>query len=267
MFAGFNIIVKEMDQFCDYYDCGFNIYNEHKKAINNNLQKYINIDGSLSQKLIEGEWFPEIDAHVFLSHSHSDIEFVISFAGWLYENFKIKAFIDYSVWGNADDLLRSIDEKYCVLSRNDDDSTKLYSYELRNKSTSNVHMILYTALMKMIDNTECLMFINTPASIKWSDIISNKSATTSPWIYGEILVSKLIKIKSLQKHRGLKTDHIKESVEDLSFEYSIDSKHLYDITDSDLQYFKDNLRGNDPYNALNGFYAKKGINLNRGSDE
>lgn len=268
MFAGFNIIVKKKDQFYEYYDCGLNIYNEHKKAINNNLQNYINIDGSLSQELIEGKWFPEIDAHVFLSHSHSDIKFVISFAGWLYKNFEIKSFIDYSVWGNADDLLRSIDEKYCVLSRNDDGSTESYSYKLRNKSTSNVYMILYTALMKMIDNTECLMFINTPASIKWSDMFSKKAATTSPWIYGEILASKLIEIKSLQKHRGFiqnyKTNYLEESVEAPSFEYNIDSKHLWDITDSDLQYFEDNLYGDDPYDALNGFYMHKGIDLDRG---
>lgn len=265
MFTGFNVIAKEKSRFYDYYDCGLNIYNQHKQAINNNLLDYINIDGSLSQELIEGEWFPKIDAHVFLSHSHSDMDFVVSFAGWLYENFKIKAFIDSSVWGNADDLIKLIDEKYCVLSRNDDGSTESYNYKLRNKSTSNVHMILYTALMKMIDNTECLMFIDTPASIKWSDMLSKKSATTSPWIYGEMLASKLIKNRSRKMHRNItrsyrsRVNKIHEGVEFPNFEYGFDAGHLRDITDSDLQHFKDNLCGDNPYEALDGFYKYKGI--------
>lgn len=264
MFAGFNIIAEDKERFYKYYERGSDIYNEHKKIINKNLTKYINPDGSLNVSLIENDWFPEIDAHVFLSHSHSDLKFVVSFAGWLHEKFKINAFIDSSVWGNSDNLLKIIDEKYCVSSRNDDDNTTTYSYSLRNKSTSNVHMILYTALMKMIDKTECLMFINTPASIKWSDMISDESATASPWIYGEILASKLIKSKPPQERRDDIWDSFidfEESVEGPSFEYNVDSNHLTKITDSDLRYFESHLCTTNPYYALNGFYRRKRIVL------
>ena len=268
MFTGFNIRVKDEQPFSDYYDYGINIFNDHKRTINDNLMNYINVDGSLSESLIEGDWFPKIDAHVFLSHSHSDIDFVVSFAGWLYKMFHIKAFIDSSVWGNADDLLKAIDEKYCVLKQNEDGSTDTYSYTLRNKSTSNVHMILYTALMKMIDSTECLMFINTPASLKWSDMISNKSATASPWIYGEMLASKLIRIRPKENHRKTTQKpslrhHAKiyESVKMPNFEYSFDSGHLCNITDADLQYFESNFSGNNPYVALDEFYDYKEIGL------
>ena len=49
--------------------------------------------------------------------------------------------------------------KMCIRDRDENGNIKTYGYGLRNKSTSNVHMILYTALMKMMDRTECLMFV------------------------------------------------------------------------------------------------------------
>jgi hypothetical protein len=47
------------------------------------------------------------------------------------------------------------------------------------------------------------MFVNTPSSVKWSDMISEELATESPWIYGELLASKLIRNKSRKVHRDL----------------------------------------------------------------
>ena len=108
MFAGFNVAVNDKKKFYTYYESGLSIYNEHKGIITDSLKNYINPDGSLSEKDIENDWFPKINAHVFLSHSHNDLKFVISFAGWLYEKFKIEAFIDSGVWGNSDTLLRKI---------------------------------------------------------------------------------------------------------------------------------------------------------------
>lgn len=174
MFTGFNVQIEDKKKFGEYHDVGSDIYKKQIQIISTSLEKYINPDGSLNEMRIEDDWFPEVKAHVFLSHSHNDIDFVKSFAGWLNKKFGIIAFIDSSVWGNSDDLLKSIDNKFCVSSRDDNGAIETYAYKLRNKSTSNVYMILYTALMKMIDNTECLMFINTPSSLKWSDMISKK---------------------------------------------------------------------------------------------
>lgn len=269
MFAGFNVVVNSKEKFYSYHESGLSIYNKHKRVITDSLENYINPDGALSEKDIENDWFPKIDAHVFLSHSHNDLNFVISFAGWLYEKFKIEAFIDSSVWGNSDELLRSIDNKYCVSSRYENGDIKTYEYKLRNKSTSNVHMILYTALMKMIDRTECLMFVNTPSSVKWSEMMSEELATESPWIYGELLASKLIRNKSRKAHRDLLQksffEHADKSYEDLAIEYIFDTKHLIDITDYDLEYFEKNAHSySNAFNALDNFYRQKGINLEQG---
>lgn len=261
LFAGFNVVVNDKEKFYSYYNKGLLIYNKHKRAITDSLGNYINPDGSLSEKDIENDWFPEIDAYVFLSHSHDDLKFVISFAGWLYEEFKIKAFIDSSVWENSDDLLRKIDKRYCVSSRDENGDIKTYGYKLRNKSTSNVHMILYTALMKMIDRTECLMFVNTPSSVKWSEMISEESATESPWIYGELLASKLIRNKSRKTHRDLLQksffEHADESYENLAIEYIFDTKHLIDISDYDLKYFEEQADSySNAFDALDNFYRQ-----------
>ncbi|MCM1261722.1 MAG: hypothetical protein NC313_03295 [Butyrivibrio sp.] len=266
MFTGFNVWIDDMDKFNMYHDIGSDIYKQQIKIINTSLEKYINPDGSLNEMKIEDDWFPEVRAHVFLSHSHNDIDFVTSFAGWLYEKFKITAFIDSSVWGNSDDLLRSIDNKLCVSSRDDNGEIKTYSYALRNKSTSNVHMILYTALMKMMDNTECLMFINTPSSLKWSDLISNKAATSSPWIYGELLTSKLIRNRSRKAHRSLFQERdIKRFYEskDINFEYVFDKKHLIEISDYELERFEDRFY-TDAFDALDNLYRQNKVDLERG---
>lgn len=266
MFAGFNVLIDKNWKYSSYYDSGLSIYEKHKNVITCGLEKYINPDGSLSETDIENDWFPEADAHVFLSHSHNDIDFVISFAGWLYEQFKIEAFIDSSVWGNSDELLRSIDNKYCVSSRYENGDIKTYEYKLRNKSTSNVHMILYTALMKMIDKTECLMFINTPSSLKWSEMFSEKSVTESPWIYGELLASKLIRNRSRAAHRKLIEksffEKASENYRNLAIEYTFDTKHLTKITDDNLEYFeKKSVCYEDALDALDNFYRQNGIDL------
>lgn len=81
MFAGFNVAIEDKKEFYDYYDSGLEIYYKDKIVLVNDLEKYINPDGSLNGKEIENEWFPDIEAQVFLSHSHDDLDFVVSFAG------------------------------------------------------------------------------------------------------------------------------------------------------------------------------------------
>ena len=78
MFAGFNVVVNSKEKFYSFYESGLSIYNKHKRGITDSLENYINPDGALSEKNIENDWFPKIDAHVFISHSHNDLKFVVS---------------------------------------------------------------------------------------------------------------------------------------------------------------------------------------------
>ena len=158
------------------------------------LRQYLQANGNLDAATMEQEWFGSVQADIFLSHSHRDETLIEAFAGWLHEKCGVFAFVDSSLWGYADDLLREIDNDYC---QNDDKQT--YSYKLRNISTSYVHMILNTALAKMIHQTECLIFVNTENStIK--ENITDESKTLSPWIYSELALSKIIEPHEPQEY-------------------------------------------------------------------
>lgn len=243
--------------FINYYKKGVEILSKHKKIVTNSLEKYIVNSTELSATEIEKDWFPNVDADVFLSHSHMDEKFVISFAGWLYDKYGVVPFVDSCVWNYCNDLLRTIDDKYCVDRKNEE---KYYNYERRNYSTSHVHMLLNGALAKMIDNTECLIFVNSPNSIKTEDVI-NKSTTGSPWIYSELLLSKIIRHKKLNKYRkDVLKENIAHSYNALQVNYDIELDHLYDLDINHLKNLEQNFTSiRSAYNLLDYLYTSTGI--------
>lgn len=128
MFAKFNLKLAQNQIFEEYKNCGLVNKLIKRNEVHQALDQYLLKDGSLDASAIEGDWFPEIKADVFLSHSHADEKAVIGFAGYLYKEFGITSFIDSTVWGYADILLKQIDEKYCVKTRNET-GNNTYSYE------------------------------------------------------------------------------------------------------------------------------------------
>ncbi len=183
MYRGFKLDIQ--DEFEEYFEKGRSLYVRDKAHIKHSLSSFLSDDGMLDGSKIEDNWFKQIKADVFISHSHEDRRIAIALAGWL-SSLGIRAFVDSCIWGNSDELLRLIDNEHCYQSL-----THTYSYERRNRTTSHVHMMLSTALMKMIDKTECLFFINTPRSISTSEVVDQ---TESPWIYAELSMTELIRI-------------------------------------------------------------------------
>ena len=148
MYRGFKLPELSFNNENEYYEIGNTLFNALEKLAQESLKYYISTDGVLDGGKMMEDWFPAIEAHVFISHSHNDRDMAITLAGSLKKNFGIISFIDSCIWGFANDLLKIIDQKYCKLQ-----GTNSYSYDLRNFSTSHVHMMLSTALAKMIDKT------------------------------------------------------------------------------------------------------------------
>ena len=194
MFAKFNYSPSNyfyQSTLNSYLTKGTELYNKHEKEVKDCLSQYINENGIINGSDLKEHWFSISKKDIFISHSHKDINKVKAFAGWIYETFGLESFIDSCSWGYCDELLKKIDKKYCY-----NPNSKTYDYDLRNYTTSHVHMMLSTALAEMIDKTECVIFFNTPNSISMGDEltkIKKREATLSPWIYYELAMITMIK--------------------------------------------------------------------------
>jgi hypothetical protein len=229
MYKGFNLdLVFSEEEKSDFYEIGLSTFKSNKNNVSETLKDLILTNGNFDGTKMQENWFPQIQADVFISHSHNDEKTAITLAGWLNHSFGINTFIDSCIWGYSNDLLKLIDNQFCL----QDDG--YYSYQKRNFSTSHVHMMLSTALSMMIDNTECLFFLNTPNSLTTSGIINS---TLSPWIYSEITMSKLIRKKKLSNYRTENLRMFSEGAKiqlNESIEYKLDINHLTDINKTDL---------------------------------
>lgn len=126
------------------------------------------------------------------------------------EKIGFKTFVDSCIWGNAQDLLKEIDNEYCGHSNG-----KSYSYEARNFSTANVYMILNTTLHRMIEKAELFIFLGTENSTSLSQNIERQESIVSPWIFSELKfvnqVHRYDKRYFLRKDMKVKTEAFTES--------------------------------------------------------
>lgn len=227
MYSRFQLNYKALNP--DHYKLGLELFTQQKLNTQKTLDKYLSIDGTIDGSDLQDNWFPQVKADIFLSHSHADQDLAISLAGML-SKLNLNVFIDSTIWGYSDELLQEIDNEYCL---NNDGKT--YNYKTRNKSTSHVHMMLATALNMMIDKTECLMFLNTPNSIS-SDGFKNE--THSPWLYAELAASKFIRRQELNDYRDTLSKGIESETklfsESFEMRFRVDLSDLIELDQNDL---------------------------------
>lgn len=250
MYRGFKINSDFSGSFWNstkYLTEGKKVLSGTDKVIEFQLTKYINPNGTLNGDTLRADWFPQISADIFISHYHTDTDEAICLAGWLREQFDLNAFVDSSVWRHCNDLLKVIDNEYCITG----DSR--YSYEKRNQSTSQVHMLVCGALSMMIDKCECLFFLNTPSSVSVKEIADSDATTQSPWIYYELGISKLVcgKYSSRQLQKlSPETRAMNESAPRM--EFNLDLKHLSSINSKAL--IEWTVEHSSPKHALDTLY-------------
>jgi len=230
MYSKFELKIEktffEEPDFNNFLRDGKERYSSQKKSIRKVIDSFVLDNGNLDGTKMQNNWFPGVKADIFLSHSHQDEELAIALSECLYKEFGLNVFIDSCIWGYADDLLKSIDNKYC---KNPNGET--YDYKKRNYSTSHVHMMLSTALTMMIDSTEATMFLNTPNSVTVNDTINK---TESPWIYSEITMTQLIRQKEIKEYRMHPITELYSEggylEKSFGVEYNLPTEHLTDIS-------------------------------------
>lgn len=202
------------------------------------LAHKVSQEGFLQMEELAENWFPDVDTRVFISHSHADEKVANRLANYLQKNFKIKSFIDSNFWGYSLDLLKEIDNEFCLNS-----NKKTYSYDLRNQSTSHIHMMLATSLAKMMDKCECFIFLDTGNSVREKN---TELYTHSAWINYEIYLSSFLRRKEPYRTYPLfdgAMDSVTASFESgnneyIAAEYRIDLSKLKQIELSCLDDFK-----------------------------
>ncbi len=200
---------------------------------------------------IQDDWFPAIEADVFISHSHADQKLAIRLAKWLKSHFGLNAFIDSCVWGYANNLLKELDDEYSLI----DDS--LYSYKRCQLTSSHVHMMLAVALGQMMDRTECLFFLNTPASIA-TNSSWGETTTHSPWIYYELSTLQNLR-QHLDRQRYFSENSLAGINESFQVDYTVDLSSLKTLDSEDLSYWKGISHGQyDPKKNLDKLYEHFG---------
>ena len=254
MYKGYNVDFNiSSNDLMKWKAKGKELYANSLAEIQPSLKNYISIDGRLDGATMQEDWFPQVNADIFLSHSHRDEDKAMAFAGWLYYCFGLKAFIDSQIWGYSNDLLKEIDKKYCYKPE-----SRTYDYDLRNESTSHVHMMLLVALTKMMDKTECLFFLNTENSITVSETIQK---TKSPWIFSEIALSQIVRKQDISRKKTVKLfesgGEIQKAFSSIPLDHSVDTRHLLKLSIHDLNEWE-NLFSN---NQKNNTYPKYPLDL------
>ena len=230
----------------EYLEKGEEIFSTQKEEVNRKKKEYLLPDKSIDVQRLSEDWFKEVEADVFISHSHKDRKEAIILSGILYEKFKLKCFIDSTIWGNSLDLLKEIDENYNKLANGS------YSYEGSTWAASNVHLILMIALKKMIDNSECILFLKTPNSIKIDKSIKKEENTASPWIFSEIEIANSIRIIEPKRDKTTSAENCEFVKDSLSFSYQTNLDEFYDINNEIFKEWLDKKSKNG--NALDILY-------------
>lgn len=145
-----------------------------------------------AQKVIDSH-FTEKNYDIFISHSHSDIDYVKKLAGYYEEKQGKSVFIDSEYWNFSDGLLKELDNKYSY-----EEELGTYSYEKRNITTTIVHNLLAVSLEKMIDRCKYFIFAysNNTSGSNIHQLLHTAHDTNkyviSPWIYKEVITANII---------------------------------------------------------------------------
>ncbi len=253
MYTAFDLEIdfKDIKNYSEYITYGVARI-ESLKEIEPELENYILSDGIIDGSHLSDNWFKILDSDIFISYSHNDRNLALALTGWLTQTFKLKVFMDEIVWGGADALLKTIDDKYCWQPE-----SKTYNYSKRNLSTSHIHAMLSSAIYSVMDKTEVVIFLNTSNSVPNIESVMGEDTkyTLSPWIYQELTATQVLRVTEWSKYRErtfLEHSQFSDKSSEMKIAYRLPNDNLTKIYASTLDKWKNNYesRNEQPYGNL-----------------
>ena len=249
MYRAFNVAL-ESNKYLGYVNT--RQYENDKSISLQKLQKIINSRDIIQAWEIKKLLLPSKRYDIFISHSHKDLELAKGFANYLYLFFNVTCFIDSLYWGNIDELQNELNELHLTY----DGVTKksYYDYEKTLQVAKHADMILASALTEMIDNCECVFFLNTDSSVIRGTEAISKNETYSPWIYHEVFTTTIIQKKQRSKFNESYQfrDNAIKQIPDIS--YGLDLSGMTVLREEDIFEWKIKINSNKDKHPLDVLY-------------
>lgn len=244
------------------------LYSKQKEEIQSSIFQAVN--GEISAKNLTDKLFPEKKPHVFISHSSKDVSEAIQLANTLHEKYDVISFIDSQLWEHIDYAIKKMHDMYCKIP-----NSSSYYYHKSNNLLSHMHAILSMALMRVMDNADCVMFIESENSIyKYMEgekinprnIIEDKLETLSPWISSEVNFANNLRKKghidrghpALEENAGMESRdmmkgyHLGDSMPKITHE--LDFTNFIEVTNDNFRASM-RLSKSTPINYLDNMYG------------
>ena len=252
MYRAFNVAL-ESNKYLGYVNT--RQYENDKSISLQKLQKIINSRDIIQAWEIKKLLLPSKRYDIFISHSHKDLELAKGFANYLYLFFNVTCFIDSLYWGNIDELQNELNELHLTY----DGVTKksYYDYEKTLQVAKHADMILASALTEMIDNCECVFFLNTDNSVIRGTEAISKNETYSPWIYHEVFTTTIIQKKQRSKFNESYQfrDNAIKQIPDIS--YGLDLSGVTVLREEDIFEWEIKINSNKDKHPLDVLYNLK----------
>lgn len=249
MYRAFNVTL-DSNGYLNYVNT--KQYENDKSISLQKLRKIINSYNIIRAHEIKKLLLPSKHYDIFISHSHKDLELAKGLSNYLQLFFGVSCFIDSLYWGNIDELQEELNRMH--LHEDKATGKEYYDHQSTMEVAKHANMILASALTEMIDNCECVFFLNTDNSVIRGTEAISKNETYSPWIYHEVFTTTIIQKKQRSKFNESYQfrDNAIKQIPDIS--YGLDLSGMTVLREEDILEWGTKINSNKDKHPLDVLY-------------